>query len=60
MDKIDDTLKLKEKLENLRDELNRCVIKITKDASEDEHKRLLDISMKLDEVIVNYIRNSNK
>jgi hypothetical protein len=56
--KVEDTLALKEELENLREKLNIDVIRIIKDKTQEEYESLLNISRKLDDVIVNYIKSS--
>lgn len=60
MDEVKDTLVLEEELENLREKLNKYVVKDIRNMSKKEYKNLLDMSIKLDDVIVNYIKRSNK
>lgn len=60
MDKIDDPLILKEELEYLREKLNKYFVNSIGDMREDEYRNILDLSIKLDKVIVNYIISSNK
>jgi hypothetical protein len=59
MDRIKDTLILEEELEYLREKLNKYVGKNILHTSK-EYRKLLYISRKLDNVIVNYIKSSNK
>lgn len=60
MDKLEDTLALEEELENIREKLNKDIIKYMENTSEVGYRSLIDISRKLDAVIVNYIKSSNK
>lgn len=60
MDKLEDTLALEEELENIREKLNKDIIKYMEHTSEVGYRSLIDISRKLDAVIVNYIKSSNK
>lgn len=60
MDKVEDIHVLKERLENLRDELNKDVVKNIKHSNNGKYKRLLAISRKLDDVMVSYIKISDK
>ena len=60
MDKLEDTLALEEELENIREKLNKDIIKYMEYTSEVGYRSLIDISRKLDAVIVNYIKSSNK
>lgn len=57
MHETEDTFELKEELENLRGKLNIEAAKNIKDINKDEYKGLLDISRKLDDVIVKYIKS---
>lgn len=59
MDNTGNTSELKEVLENLREKLNKEVTKNVMHTSK-EYKNLLIISRRLDDVIVNYIKSSNK
>jgi len=58
--KLEDTHELERKLEIIREELNKEIIKYKECISKEGYTRLIDISRKLDNVIVNYIRSSNK
>ncbi|OOM82275.1 hypothetical protein CLPUN_04140 [Clostridium puniceum] len=58
MDKAKEIFTLEEKLENLRDKLNMEAVKILRDSSKEEYKDLVDLSKELDDVIVNFIKNS--
>lgn len=60
MKKSEHTLVLEEELENLREKLNKCAVKNIKHTRKEEYKNLLDISRKLDNIIVNYIKSSSK
>lgn len=60
MYKLENTLALEDELENIREKLNKDIIKYIDHNSEEGYKNLIDISRKLDDVIVNYIKNSNK
>lgn len=60
MDKVKGILVLEEELENLREKLNKDVIKNIRNTSVGAYKNLLDISIKLDDVIVNYMKSYNK
>lgn len=60
MYKLEDTHELERKLEIIREELNKEIIKYKECISKEGYTRLIDISRKLDNVIVNYIRSSNK
>jgi len=60
LDKLEDTLALEEELENIREKLNKDIIKYMEYTSEVGYRSLIDISRKLDAVIVNYIKSSNK
>jgi len=60
LDKLEDTLALEEELENIREKLNKDIIKYMENTSEVGYRSLIDISRKLDAVIVNYIKSSNK
>ena len=60
MDKLEDTLALEEEFENVREKLNKDIIKYMENTSEVGYRSLIDISRKLDAVIVNYIKSSNK
>jgi len=59
LDNTGNTSELKEVLENLREKLNKEVTKNVMHTSK-EYKNLLIISRRLDDVIVNYIKSSNK
>lgn len=59
MNKEEYTLILEEELENLREKLNKYVVKDIKDINKERYKKLLDISKKLDDVIVNYMKSVN-
>jgi len=52
------TFTLKEQVENLREKLNIEAVKNIKDSSKAEYEGLLDVSKKLDDVRVNYIKSS--
>ena len=56
----EDTRALEVELENLRQKINKDVIEYMEHTSKEGYERLIDISRKLDEVIVNYIKSSNK
>lgn len=58
LDKAKEIFTLEEKLENLRDKLNMEAVKILRDSSKEEYKDLVDLSKELDDVIVNFIKNS--
>lgn len=60
MEKVKGILVLEEELENLREKLNKDVIKNIRNTSVGAYKNLLDISIKLDDVIVNYMKSYNK
>lgn len=60
MIKLENTLALEEELENIREKLNKDIIKYMDHTSEEGYGSLIDISRKLDDAIVNYIKNSNK
>lgn len=60
MNKVEDILILQEELENLREKLNKYVVKNINDTSEEEYKNILDISIKLDRVIADYIKSVKK
>ncbi|WP_155715418.1 hypothetical protein [Clostridium beijerinckii] len=57
---MEETIVLEEKLENMREKLNKYIIKYINNPSEEEYRNLIGISRRVDDVIVNYIRNSNK
>lgn len=59
MIKLENTLALEEELENIREKLNKDIIKYMDHTSEEGYGSLIDISRKLDDVIVNYIKSSN-
>lgn len=59
MDNTGNTSELKEVLENFREKLNKEVTKNVMHTSK-EYKNLLIISRRIDDVIVNYIKSSNK
>lgn len=50
----------KEELENLREKLNKDIIKYVENKSKEEYKILITLSRKLDDVIVSYIKSFNK
>ena len=56
----EDTRALEVELENLRQKINKDVIEYMEHTSKEGYERLIYISRKLDEVIVNYIKSSNK
>lgn len=58
LDKLED--KREEELENLREILNKQAIKYMEHTSKEGYKSLIAISRKLDNIIVNYIKSSNK
>lgn len=60
MEKVKGILVLEEELENLREKLNKAVIKNIRHSSVGAYKSLLDISIKLDGVIVDYMKSYNK
>ena len=60
MEKVKGILVLEEELENLREKLNKDVIKNIRHSSVAAYKSLLDISTKLDDVIVAYMKSYNK
>lgn len=57
---MEDIHVLKERLENLRDKLNKDVVKNIKHSDDGKYKKLLAISRKLDDVMVSYIKISDK
>lgn len=60
MDKAEEIYMLKKEVEELRDKLNKEVVKNLKHMNKEKYKKLLAISTKLDYAIVNYIRSSNR
>lgn len=60
MDKVKDIIVLKEKLENLREKLNKDIVKNIELKSKEEYENLLVTSRELDKVIVDYIKSVNK
>lgn len=60
MDKVEDILILERELENLREKLNKDAVKNIGHISKEKYKDLLAISTQLDDVIVNYIKSSNR
>lgn len=60
MDKSKDTSAIKEELENLREKLNKDVVKKIEDKSKEGYENLLATSRKLDNVIVDYLKSVNK
>lgn len=59
MDKVEDTVVLKEKLENLREKLNQNIVKNINCKSKEGCENLLAASKELDDIIVNYIKSFN-
>lgn len=57
---MEDIHVLKERLETLRDKLNKDVVKNIKHSDDGKYKKLLAISRKLDDVMVSYIKISDK
>lgn len=55
MDRAEDRLVFEGELENLREKLNKVFFKSIEYISEEEYKNLIDMSRKLDEVIVTYL-----
>ncbi|NOW06733.1 hypothetical protein [Clostridium beijerinckii] len=60
MDKAKDISAIKEKLENLREKLNKDIVKNIEYKSKEEYENLLVTSRELDKVIVDYIKSVNK
>lgn len=60
MDKAKDIFAIKEKLENLREKLNKDIVKNIELKSKEGYESLLVISREVDNVIVDYIRSVNK
>lgn len=60
MDKAKDTSAIKEKLENLREKLNKDIVKNIEYKSKEGYENLLVTSRELDKVIVDYIKSVNK
>lgn len=48
---------VEKELEVLRERLNICAVKILENRNPKEYEALLDISTKLDDIIVNYIKS---
>ena len=51
---------LKDELENLRERLNKEVVKNLNVTNKEEYKNRLSISKELDDAIVSYFKSSNK
>ncbi|MDU6038652.1 MAG: hypothetical protein E6Y83_09945 [Clostridium butyricum] len=60
MDKVKDVFAIKEKLENLREKLNKDIVKNIEIKSKEGYESLLVTSRELDNVIVDYIKSVNK
>lgn len=59
MNKIEDTFTCEEKMENLREKLNNSFAENIRYCNREEYKNILNISRKLDDAIVDYIKSFN-
>jgi len=60
LDEAKDISIIEEKLENIREKLNKDIVKNTEYNSKEGYESLLATSRELDNVIVDYIKSSNK
>lgn len=60
MNNLENGLKIKEKMEYLREKLNNSIMRNLENNSIEVRKSILIISQELDEIIVNYIKNFNQ
>ncbi|AJH01929.1 hypothetical protein LF65_05412 [Clostridium beijerinckii] len=60
MDKVKDIFTIENKLENLREKLNKDTVRNMEYKSKEGYESLLDISRELDNVIIHYIKSVNK
>lgn len=60
MNKIEDTFTREEKMEKLREKLNNSFAENIRYCNREEYKSILNISRKLDDAIVDYIKSFNE
>lgn len=60
MNKIEDTFAREEKMEKLREKLNNSFGENMRYSNIEEYTSILNISRKLDDAVVDYIRNFNE
>lgn len=60
MDKVKDTIKIMEKLESLREKLNKDIVKNIEYKRKEMDESVLVRTRELDNVIVDYIKSVNK
>ncbi|HIG0358591.1 TPA: hypothetical protein ACX96Z_000147 [Clostridium sporogenes] len=60
MNKVMDIFTIEEKLESLREKLNKDITKNIEDKSKEEYENLLVTSRELDNVIVDYIKSVDR
>lgn len=60
LNKVMDIFTIEEKLESLREKLNKDITKNIEDKSKEEYENLLVTSRELDNVIVDYIKSVDR